>query len=67
MNEINRILINESDKEFLNIKDVRATVDLVNKELFISKSLLENFFIKFNENKNLFKNTTQNEYVKIIK
>jgi hypothetical protein len=59
-------MLNESDKDILNIQDIKETIDIINKELFNSKSLLENFFIKFNENKNIFKQNNQNQNVKNI-
>jgi hypothetical protein len=60
VNELNNVIKNESKENYINTLELKQPIDLLNKELINSKSLLENFFIKFNENKNYSPNSLQN-------
>ena len=60
MNKINNVIQNESKDNYIKTVNLKEPMDLLNKELIESKSLLENFFIKFNENKNYPSNNSQN-------
>ena len=59
MNELNKIVGNESNENYINILKIKEPFDSLNKELINSKSLLENFFVKLNENKKLLSNNPQ--------
>lgn len=59
VNELNKVVGNESNEHYINILKIKEPFDSLNKELINSKSLLENFFVKLNENKKLLSNNPQ--------
>ena len=58
MNKLNNVILNESKENYINTVKLKEPMDILNKELIDSKSLLENFFIKFNENKSSSSNNS---------
>lgn len=52
MNILNKIITNNSEVDTIKIKVIKEPLNLINKEITQSKSLLENFFKKLNESIN---------------
>ena len=57
MNILNKNFANESKGDMIKLDKIKEPIDLINKELLNSKSLLENFYIKFSENIRNIKNS----------
>lgn len=50
MNILNKIITNNSEGETIKVKVIKEPLNLINKEISQSKSLLESFFKNLNEN-----------------
>jgi len=64
MNILNKIIINNSDGEAIKIKIIKEPLNLINKEISRSKTLIESFFKKLNDNIN--DNSGKSNNVKIL-
>jgi len=49
MNILNKLIINNSEDEIINVKLLKEPLNLINKDISNSKTLLENFFKRLNE------------------
>ncbi len=60
MNILNKIITNNSEVESIKVKVIKEPLNHINKEISQSKTLLEYFFKKLNENINSSYGKTNN-------
>lgn len=61
MNNLNKVISNNSDSELIKIKLIKEPISSINKEISQSKQLLEKFFKKLNDDITSFSGYNKND------